>query len=88
MTILGIIAATLGIISSIAYLPQIHKIIKRKSAEDISLITYGMFTLSIFVWFLYGIELKKFVIIIPNIFAFICCISTFLLSIYYQKKNH
>ena len=40
MTLLATLATIFGVVNGIANLPQIHKIYKRKSAKDISVITY------------------------------------------------
>jgi len=45
MTALSILATVFGTLSGIANLPQAYKIFKRKSAKDISIITY-LFLLS------------------------------------------
>ena len=69
MTILSILATTFGIVSGIANLPQAIKIFKRKSAKDISILTYSLLLIGAITWILYGIELKNFAIIITNSFG-------------------
>jgi MtN3 and saliva related transmembrane protein len=51
---------------ALACLPQIYKIYKRKSAKDISAISYSFFTAGGIIWLLYGIELKSSAVIISN----------------------
>lgn len=69
MTILSILATLFGTISGIANLPQAIKIFKRKSAKDISILTYSFLFIGAVIWILYGIEIKNFAIIITNIFG-------------------
>ncbi len=45
---------------------QIYKIFARKSAKDISAITYLILALGGVIWILYGIEINSTTIIIPN----------------------
>ena len=66
MSVLGIIAASFGTLSSIANLPQVYKIFKRKSAKDISILTYSILFVGALAWIFYGIELKNGPIIITN----------------------
>jgi MtN3 and saliva related transmembrane protein len=67
MTTLAILAATFGIVGGIATLPQVIKIFRRKSAKDISILTYSLLLIGAIIWLLYGIELKNFAVIITNI---------------------
>jgi len=86
MNILAILAIIAGVIMSFGYYPQAFKIIKRKSAKDISLLTYSMFLLGIIIWLLYGISLKDTPLIVSNILALIgCC---FVLTAYLIYKKH
>jgi MtN3 and saliva related transmembrane protein len=67
MTILGIIATTVGVFLGLASLPQALKIFQHKSAKDISLVTYLITEFGSVIWILYGLEIKSFPIVIPNI---------------------
>jgi len=66
MSILSILATISGSGMALAALPQIYKIFKRKSAKDISAISYSCFTIGGIIWLLYGIELNSFAIILSN----------------------
>jgi len=66
MTILSILATIFGSVMALASLPQIYKIYKRKSAKDISAISYSFFMVGGIIWLLYGIELKSSAVIISN----------------------
>jgi len=78
MTILSILAATLGSLMVLASLPQIYKIFKRKSAKDISAISYSCFTINNVVWILYGIELGSYAVILSNALSAITCVIVLL----------
>jgi len=69
VTILAIIATLFGTISGIANLPQALRIFRRKSAGDISILTYSILLAGALVWILYGIEIWNFPIIITNVFG-------------------
>ena len=66
MSLLASIALLFGTISSLANIPQIYKIFKRKSAKDISVLTYSILLLGAIAWVLYGIELNNLPLIITN----------------------
>jgi len=69
MTILYVLAMIFGTVSGLANFPQAYKIFRRKSAKDISILTYSFLFLGAVIWILYGIELANFPIIITNIFG-------------------
>jgi len=69
MTLLYILATVFGTLSGLANFPQAYKIFKRKSAKDISIVTYGFLFLGAVIWLLYGIEIKNLPIIITNLFG-------------------
>jgi MtN3 and saliva related transmembrane protein len=66
MSILASLATVSGIVASFAMIPQAYKIFKRKSAKDISMITYSFLFLAGIIWVLYGIEITSFPVIITN----------------------
>ena len=71
MTILSILATIAGSGMALACIPQIHKIFKRKSAKDISEISYSLFIIGGIIWLLYGIELGSYAVIISNTLSII-----------------
>ena len=77
--IIGLTAATLTMFS---FVPQIVKVIKTKSARDVSLVTLVQFTLGVFLWFVYGILKNDIIIILANAVSFITLIL--LLTLYYK----
>lgn len=60
---LGLVA---GFITTIAFVPQVWKIWKSKSAKDISLRTYVAFSAGVALWLAYGILKREPPIIIWN----------------------
>jgi MtN3 and saliva related transmembrane protein len=62
-TILGLAA---GFLTTIAFVPQVHKIWTSKSAKDVSLPTFLAFTLGVGLWLGYGIAKQEPPIIIWN----------------------
>ena len=71
MTILAILASIFGVVGALSNSAQAHKIYKRKSARDISALTYTILTIGSIVWILYGLEIKSVPIILVNIIVVI-----------------
>lgn len=66
MSLLSILATIFGTVGGLANLPQVYRIFKRKSAKDISILTYSIIIVSCIIWILYGIEIRNSAIIITN----------------------
>lgn len=62
--IVGFVAATL---TTLAYLPQVIKTWKSKSAADLSLGLFSILTTGVFLWLVYGIMIGNGPIIASNI---------------------
>ncbi len=66
MTLLAILATLFGTLMALSNIPQAYKIFHRKSAKDISPITYSILLVGGAVWLLYGIELNNMPLIVAN----------------------
>ncbi|WP_294220407.1 SemiSWEET transporter [uncultured Chryseobacterium sp.] len=82
--LLGIIA---GVLTSVAMLPQLIKVIRQKNADDLS---WGMLMvlisgLSLWVW--YGFLKDELPIIISNAFAVIVNVTLLVCCMIYKKRS-
>lgn len=66
ITAIGMVAAFL---TTIAFLPQVIKTWRSKSAKDLSLGMFGIFTTGVFLWLVYGLLISDLPIILANIFT-------------------
>ena len=80
---IGFIAAFL---TMFGFLPQVIKIYKSKSVNDLSLLAIVQFMIGIFLWLVYGVHLKNFVIILANSVTFVILIAALVLFLKYSKK--
>lgn len=79
-TIIGLLA---GALTTIAFLPQAIKTWKTKSAKDISLGMYLIFTTGVMLWLIYGILISDLPVILANAVTLV-----FALSILYFKLTY
>lgn len=56
--------------TTIAFLPQAIKVIKTKDTQSISLAMYMVFTTGVLFWFVFGLMIDSYPIIIANIITF------------------
>ncbi len=63
ITILGLIA---GLLTTIAFFPQVIKVWKSRSTKDISLLMYAILTTGIALWIFYGFSISSLPVILAN----------------------
>ena len=80
----GFSAASL---TTIAFLPQLYKTWKTKSAEDVSLITLILFLTGLICWIIYGLKINSIPILVANIITFIFNFSILILKITYGNAK-
>jgi MtN3 and saliva related transmembrane protein len=82
--IIGAIAATL---TMFGFIPQIAKIYKTRSVEDVSFTMLVQYCIGIFLWMLYGIHLENNILIISNLISFLTLVAAVGLYLKY-RNNH
>ncbi len=80
----GFLAALL---TTIAFLPQLLKTWKTKSADDVSLIMLILFITGLICWIIYGIKINSIPILIANVVTFIFNFSILILKLTYKNNN-
>lgn len=61
-----LIGLAAGVLTTVSFLPQVIKTYKSRSAKDLSLIMFSLFTLGVLMWLVYGIGIRKTPIIVAN----------------------
>ena len=84
---IGIIGILAGMCTTISFVPQILKIIKTRHVRDLSLVMYVILTFGIFLWFIYGIFIKEWPIIITNIISFSLCLAVVIIKLLDIRRN-
>jgi MtN3 and saliva related transmembrane protein len=63
-TVLKALVGAVGVASGAAYLPQAVRIWKRRSSDDVSIVTYLLFLLGQVIWLTYGVRFGLFEIVL------------------------
>ena len=84
--IIEIFAVVMGILMSLGYYPQAYKIFKTKSADDISIPSFVIFSFGTLAWFIYGIYLNNLTIMVSFILGVIGSWLVLLLALFYKKR--
>lgn len=62
--LLGWLVSVVGVATGAAYIPQALRIWKRRSSDDVSILTYVLFLGGQIVYFIYGIRINQWPLII------------------------
>jgi MtN3 and saliva related transmembrane protein len=83
--IISVLATVIGVIMAVSGIPQIYRIIKRKSSEDVSVVMMAIVLLGVTVWFVYGIIFNTYPIIIANGVGIVVWGATLVTILKYRK---
>lgn len=76
-----------GLLTTIAFIPQVLKIYRTKSGRDISARMFTMFSIGIALWLYYGILLQSLPIILANAVTLVLTLTIIALKIRYGGKS-
>ena len=80
MNYINIIGFTAGTLTTIAFVPQVIKIWKTKSAKDISLGMFVILCTGISLWVVYGILVKSLPVVVANAMSLVFALSILVLK--------
>jgi MtN3 and saliva related transmembrane protein len=79
---LGFVAATC---TTVAFVPQLARVIRLRSAREISLPTFLLFSIGVFFWLLYGLYTGSRPVIASNGVTLILSVSILVLKLRYDR---
>lgn len=82
---LRILTIVAGVLLSLGYYPQAYAMWKRKSAADVSWLTYAIFVIGTNIWLFYGFYHRDIVIISGFFMGAIGSWLVLLLKVYYTR---
>lgn len=81
LLLLGLLAATL---TTVAFVPQLIKVIKTRSTHDISLAMYIVVCTGVLLWLIYGLLIHNTPIIVANSVTFVLAMTILVMKIRYK----
>ncbi len=87
MNILQIATTIVGTVMSLGYFPQAYKIYKSKSAENISIFTFSIFSVGTLLWTVYGFSINDITLILAFIPGVIGSWLILFLTFRYKSKK-
>ena len=68
-----------------AFVPQLVRVLRLRSARDISLPTFLLFSVGVFLWLLYGIYTGSRPVIASNALTLVLSVSILILKLRYDR---
>lgn len=81
---LGFVAA---FCTTAAFVPQLVRVVRLRSAHDISLPTFLMFSIGVFLWLLYGIYTGSKPVIASNCVTLVLSVTILILKLRYDRRS-
>jgi MtN3 and saliva related transmembrane protein len=80
--ILGLCA---GVCTTISFIPQIRKVLVKKSAKDISLHMYILYSIGLLLWTIYGFLLGSVSLILANFITMIFALCVLVMKLRWEN---
>jgi MtN3 and saliva related transmembrane protein len=84
---LDLIGSAAALTTTVSFLPQLFRVWKRKSARDISLTMFLLFSFGLVCWLIYGIGIGSMPIIVANIVTLTLALAILALKLRYDGKS-
>lgn len=84
MSAIAFLGFLAGILTTVAFVPQVIRTWQLKSAKDFSLGMLVTFISGVFLWLIYGILIQSWPVIIANFFTFILASIILWFKLHYQ----
>ncbi|WP_127477985.1 SemiSWEET transporter [Sulfurivermis fontis] len=81
INLLGLLAGTL---TTAAFLPQVIKTWRSRSAGDISLVMFALFSLGVLLWIVYGFTVGAVPVIVANVITLLLSLTILIFKIRYK----
>ena len=82
-----ILGLTAGSLTTVAFVPQIYRIVKTRSAHDISWWMFGIFCTGVALWLWYGIRLDALPLIFANVVTLVLALTILFLKWRYGRDS-
>ena len=80
---LGFVAA---FCTTIAFVPQLARVVRRRSAKDVSMPTFLLFSIGVFLWLVYGIDIGSRPVIASNSVTLVLSLGILILKLRYDRE--
>ncbi|TDB66914.1 SemiSWEET transporter [Arundinibacter roseus] len=76
-----------GFLTTLAFVPQVMHIYKTKSAKDVSLAMFLLFTVGVLMWLTYGVMTNSFPVVAANAVTLLLSLTILFFKFKYRNPN-
>ena len=80
-----LVGAVAALLTTFGFVPQILKMRRTRSVEDVSLLTLVQFSIGVIIWGIYGLHLRDVIIVTANIVSLMILITALILYFRYRR---
>jgi MtN3 and saliva related transmembrane protein len=84
--VVNAIGLAAAVCTTVSFVPQLIRIWRLRSAREISLIMFLVFSLGVFLWLLYGIFLHALPVILANAVSLFLSLAILALKVRFDRK--
>ena len=84
---LELIGSTAAVCTTISFVPQLVRVLQRKSARDISLTMFLLFSFGVACWLVYGLGIGSRPIVAANAITLALALAILALKVIYDRKS-
>jgi MtN3 and saliva related transmembrane protein len=83
---INLIGSVAACCTTISFVPQLIRVWKRKSARDISLIMFSVFSAGVFLWMVYGLLIHSVPVLLANAVTLALSLAILVLKLRYDRN--
>lgn len=73
-----------ALLTTVAFVPQVLKVYRTKSANDVSFLMFSIFSTGVLLWLVYGLLIGSVPIVVANIVTLLLCLAVIVLKLRYR----
>ena len=80
----SLVGLSAGCLTTLAFVPQVHKIWRSKSVHDLSQGMFTLFSVGVLLWLIYGVLIDALPAILANAITLLLSLAILLLKLHYR----
>ena len=83
-TAIGLVA---GVLTTLAFVPQVIRVWRTRSARDLSLASFAIFTAGVALWLLYGVAIDALPVIVANAVTLVLAAAILVMKLAFDRPK-
>lgn len=82
-----LIGSVAGVLTTVAFVPQLLKIHASKSGRDVSARTFLIFSIGVVLWLVYGVRIRSAPVVFANLVTLVLSVVILALKFRYSRRE-